>query len=391
VKRGRQGCGAPIVAMGEGLYYDKKMTVPESDTRFTLPPWERSGWVSGILIPFGWLYGLGMEVRNWLYDRGIFKVRKLPVPVVVVGNLTVGGTGKTPLTIELVSELLRRNTGLKVGILSRGYKRSPSGKWVVSDGKDLLMGVEEAGDEPYLMARRLPGVKVFVGADRVSTARKAVARYDLDLLVLDDAFQHRRLHRDADVLVIDAEKGFYNGRVLPAGPLREFAGNVRRATCCVFTRYSEENRRRSESLIPVAKPIFGARMTVAGIEEAVSGESLSREAIRGQRVWGVCGIARPDAFRKTLEELNLRVLGLTAFPDHHDYSSGDFERILRQGGEDVTLVTTEKDWVKWEGKHPFGKVYVVSVRMNFVNGEELCDFIETIVYNRIKGLQGGKG
>ena len=357
--------------------------------KFRPPPWERSKRLSLVLRPLGWLYGAGMEIRNRLYDWGLFKSYPLPIPVISIGNLTVGGTGKTPLTIEIAKGLMERNPDLKLGVLSRGYRGERAGRWLVSDGERILMDPMESGDEPNLIARRLPGVKVFVGADRVAVARKALARFDLDLLILDDAFQHRRIRRDVDILLVDAEAGLGGGRVLPSGPLREFPRNVKRATCLVMSRFDGRIPPDVLNFRSPGTPVFKARMVVSSVWDAVSGETVPLEEIRNEEVWGVCGIARPTSFLKSLETLKLRLAGFSVFPDHHDYTREDFEEILRETGEEIPIITTEKDWVKWERKHPFRRVYVVPVRLEFVEGEDIYDFIESFVYNRRKGVEGG--
>ena len=354
--------------------------------RFSGPPWKWRRPFPYLLRPLGWFYGLGMEGRNFLYNHGLMKIHKLSVPVIAIGNLTVGGTGKTPLTIEVVKGMLKRNPALRIGVLLRGYKGKQSGNWVVSDGAHIRMGVQQSGDEPLLMARSLPGVKVFVGADRVAVGRKAVARYPLDVLVLDDAFQHRRLFRDLNILVVNGEKGLEGRRVLPAGPLREFASNARRASCLVVTRGNKKQ------LLPDIKhycrpgtPVFQAELTVSAVREGISGEKLPLSALSGKRVWGVCGIAHPASFFKTLKGCGAEIAGFTAFPDHHFYTPREWAEIaekMKTAGEDVAVVTTEKDWVKWEKSGPFPRFFVISVRMAFINKEEVYGFIEAFVYNK---------
>jgi len=354
-----------------------------------VPPWERSRVVSYLLTPLGWLYGLVMEVRNRLYDLGVFKIHRLPVPVISIGNLTVGGTGKTPLTIEIVRGLLRKNPLLKIGVISRGYRRKKRDNWIVSDGENILTGVEESGDEPQLIARHLGGVRVFVGSDRVVVGRRAIARYPIDMLILDDAFQHRRIHRDVDILVIDGEKGLGGGRVLPSGPLREFASNINRASCLVISHFNNKLPQDVRRYCPSEMPLFKTRLSVSGIMEGISGKEISPEEMKGEKVWGVCGIAHPGSFMKTIRELSVEIAGFTAFPDHYFYSRHDLDRVASQEKAGATIITTEKDWVKWEGRHSFKKIYVVSVKTEFVNGEDIYDFIEKFVYNKGKDTQGG--
>lgn len=356
--------------------------------KLRIPPWERSRVIPSLLIPFGLIYGLVMELRNRLYDFGIFKIHRLQVPVISIGNLTVGGAGKTPLTIEIVRGLLRRNSSLKIAVISRGYRRKRLKDWVVSDGEDVLMGVDESGDEPRLIAKNLPGVKVFVGSDRVAIGRRAIERYPLDLLVLDDAFQHRRIYRDVDIIVMDGEKGMPMWGVLPSGPLREFVWNLKRATCLVVSHPDAQLPQYIRRYCKPETPVFKVRLTVSGIMDGISRKEIPLKELKGERVWGICGIAHPDSFLKTLRELEVEIEGFISFPDHHPYSWRELKRIsIRTKGRAV--ITTEKDWVKWESNHPFTKVYVVSIKTEFENRENFYDFIEGFVYNRKKGVQGG--
>lgn len=324
-----------------------------------------------------------MEIRNRLYDLGIFRIHRLPVSIISIGNLTVGGTGKTPLTIEIARGLLERDPLLSVGVISRGYRRAGRDGWIVSDGKNILMKVGKSGDEPQLMAKQLRGIKILVGSDRVKIAKRAIAHYPLDVLILDDAFQHRRIHRDVDILLVDGEKGLGSGRVLPSGPLREFAWNLKRATCLVVTHYRDRIPLEISRYVPPGTQVFKTRLTVSGIMDGISGKEVPLEDIRGKKVWGVCGIAYPESFLETLEELGVKIAGFTPLPDHHAYSREDLKDIARQAGNGRVIITTWKDWVKWEGNHSFERVYVVSVRAEFLDREDdFYDFIQKFVYNR---------
>jgi len=323
-----------------------------------------------------------MDLRNFLYDRGLFKTYHLPVPVISIGNLTVGGTGKTPLTIAIARGLQARHPNLHIGILSRGYKRTRSDDWIVSDGENILMGVEASGDEPQLMARRLPGVKIFVGADRVRIARQALSRFPLDLLILDDAYQHRRIHRDVNILLVDDHTAEHR-RVLPAGPLREFPWNMKRASCLVITHDRKRIPPDLSRFCPSSIPLFKTRLILSGITEGISKAPCPPENLRNQLVWAVCGIAHPGSFLDTLSDLGVRIAGVTPFPDHHVYTRHDLEQIALQARRKNVhaLITTEKDWVKWEGKHPFQRVYIVSVIPKFTEEGKFYDFIDGFVYN----------
>ncbi len=352
------------------------------ETHPPAPPWERSKTFSRLLTPFGWAYGMGMEIRNRLYDRGILKSHRIPIPVISVGNLTVGGTGKTPIVIEIARGLLKRNSALNIGILSRGYGRSKKRDWIVSDGITILAGPDGSGDEPQVIARELPGVRVFVGADRVEIANKAINRFPLDLLLLDDAFQHRRIGRDVDILLVDGQTGLGNGRVLPAGPLREFPRNIKRATCLLVNHDAGQLPAVLEKFLPPGKPIFRSRMVPDSLWDGILKKKLPLDALNRQEIWGICGIARPDSFLDTLGSLGARIAGFTPFPDHHAYSREELQAIARQAGEDRLIVTTWKDWVKLEKRHPFRKVCVLGIRNEFLEEEKFYTFLEKFVYNR---------
>jgi len=273
------------------------------------------------------LYGLGVFARNSLYDRGILKVRRLPVPVISVGNLSVGGSGKTSLVMFL-AERLSKN--IRVAILLRGYKRDSRGVRVVSEWGKVLTGVEEAGDEAYMMARMLRDVSVIVSEDRFEGGKVAV---DLgaDLVILDDGFQHRRLHRDLDLLLIKAKD--LKDRLLPAGRLREPLSSMSRAHAIVLT-YQEV----CPFELKTDKPTFRMRRTFSKVLDS---ELRPRpiDVLRDTEIIAFSGLGDNDQFLKTLRMLGLKVREFLSFPDHHHYR--DLE--LREG---ETYVTTPKDLVK---------------------------------------------
>src|SRR3989449_10214655 len=200
-----------------------------------------AGWLLAPLIPLSRLYGLAMRSRAALYARGLLKQQSLPGRVISVGNLTVGGTGKTPVVIALAAAL--RDRGRKVGVISRGYKRRSGTSFLeISDGRTLRGHPGDSGDEPFLIAQRCPGVPVAVGADRPLVGRYLVDRFDLDTLVLDDGFQHLALRRDTDILVLDAGAPFGNGYLLPRRRLREPLSAMERASAVLVTRASQAQR-----------------------------------------------------------------------------------------------------------------------------------------------------
>jgi len=297
-------------------------------------------------------YGLAIRLRNALYDRGLLRVQRLPVPVVSVGNLTVGGTGKTPLVIHLAGFL--RKHGHRPAILSRGYGGRPRGPVeVVSDGERVLCEPGVCGDEPFMMARRLPGVPVLTGPERFLTGRDAVDRFGADVLLLDDGFQHRRLHRDADIVLIHARRPFGNGRLLPGGPLREPLAALKRARWIV--RSGPGPAGGGKEVPPVLpgydRPVLRAFYRPSRLIRAAGGEVLPPGFLEGKRLCAFAGIGSPEAFRRTLESLGATVAAFPAYPDHHRFRREDLDEIRRTGaaGDASWYVTTEKDAVRLSG------------------------------------------
>lgn len=292
------------------------------------------------------LYRGGVAARNRLYDFGLLRQAKLPCSVISVGNLTVGGTGKTPTVIYLAG--LLRERGRRPAILSRGYGGRAGGPVnVVSDGNRIRMAWGEAGDEPVLIARALSGVPVLTGARRRLTGRAAVDRFGADVLILDDAFQHRSLFRNLDVVLMDAAKPFGNGRLLPAGPLREPAASLRRAHLIIRTGSEGEAFEPDPHTAPDL-PFFRGIRRPLGIVEGQTGRLFPADSLHGAKVCAFAGIARPESFRRSLTALGAEVLSFMPFPDHHPYTRPDviaLMRLAKEKGAD-RIVTTEKDGIR---------------------------------------------
>jgi len=293
------------------------------------------------------LYGLGVRLRLALYAASVFKARSVPCPVVSVGNISVGGTGKTPVTLRVVEIL--KGLGIRPVILSRGYRRSGTGVGVVSDGVEVLMDAETAGDEPLLLARRAPGVPVVVSADRVGGALYAIDRFSAGCIVLDDGFQHVRLARDLDIVLIDADAGFGNGCLLPRGPLREPPSALRRAGL-VMVRDGKEKlgRNETEAVERTGLPVLGFGYRAASLTELPGGKRRDVESLKESSVLAFAGTARPASFFSTLEGLGARLVARVEYPDHHAYCRRDMEEVVEAatGAGAAMVVTTEKDAVK---------------------------------------------
>ncbi len=337
--------------------------------------WER-GFGPGPTLLLGALAGgyrgfLG--AREWLYARGVLSSRALPCAVVSVGNLTVGGTGKTPAVERAVQTLA--DLGHRPAVVSRGYRRQSSGVQIVADTSSIRLDPEDAGDEPFLLARRLPGVPVVVGGNRHDAARLAIERFAVTAVVLDDGFQHRTLRKDLEIVMARARSPWGNGQLLPGGPLREPLSALAKADLIVATGARGASDlaeiEAATALHAPGVPVLAAHYAPVECWEADRMRMRALSELAGARLLGFAGIASPEAFELTLMGLEVGVVEMATFPDHHWYSPEDLRALdarvvaLRAEG----LVTTEKDWVRLR-RLPLPKrpLYVISVRLELSTG-----------------------
>ena len=307
-----------------------------------------------VLFPLGLLsffYGWAVSARIFLYARGIFSTHSLPCKVVSVGNITLGGTGKTPF-VCLLSEMIQ-SKGFRVAILSRGYKGNFKDPFaLVTDGERILMGAREAGDEPYLLAEKLRGVPVIVGKERWLSGKYAVERFQTEVVILDDGFQHLPLKRDLNLLLIDSSSPFGNGYVFPRGVLREPLKELCRADALLLTKVHDcaniKNLKENLKKKLVAYPIFETDYTPGEVRIAGSLRALPSGHLKGKKILAFSGLARPESFQKTLLGLEAKIVGVEAFPDHHGYVQEDVEKLWQRAAKlnAEALVTTEKDMVR---------------------------------------------
>jgi tetraacyldisaccharide 4'-kinase len=320
-----------------------------------------------VLTPLTPLYGALVKARAAAYDHGLLKARRLPVPVVSVGNLTFGGTGKTPTVIALVRDLVRR--GRRPAVLTRGYGRRGSSQLVLV-GPEADRVVERTGDEPLEMASRLPGVPIVVDADRVRGGREAV-RLGADVLVLDDGFQHLRVARDLDLVLVDAGDPWGGGSLPPRGRLREPLAAIARATAVLVTKVPATDTSSvgeiAEQVTRLAgpRPLLTARMVASRVR--TPGGWQQPEVLAGRRVVAFAGIGRPEGFVDVLFEAGTDVVETLWYRDHHWYSVGDLDRILAAARDhDAVAVTTTKDAVKLP---PDLEIWVAEAEMRPEDGD----------------------
>ncbi|MDR0678793.1 MAG: tetraacyldisaccharide 4'-kinase [Puniceicoccales bacterium] len=348
----------------------------------------------GLSIPFRALTAL----RRFLYDQRILHSQYLGCPVISVGNLTVGGTGKTPFVELLARELACR--GRSVAILSRGYRSQPEPLWqhilraithgectpprVVSDGKSVLLGAEIAGDEPHMLARNLPGVAVITDRNRVHAGKFAIGHFGCDTLILDDGFQHLRLKAQLNLLLIDRTTPFGSGHLLPRGILREPPQQMKRATHIFLTKSDGTVDRRLASFLERHKspraPIILCRHSPKRLCEVHgTGTPIPLASLAGRRLAAFSGIAMQESFERFLEEEGAILVHRKRFPDHYRFQEEDLEKIfttaIARGAEWV--LTTEKDAVRLNPNQYYPlPTYYLRVEIEILRGEK--DFQELL-------------
>jgi tetraacyldisaccharide 4'-kinase len=321
-----------------------------------------------VLVPASVAYGAAVRVRNALYDAGWLGVARVPARVLSIGNLTVGGTGKTPAALWLAQTLVGR--GRRVAIVARGYRKRRPGVVVVGANGTPLVAPDDGGDEAVMLARRFRG-PVLTGERRADAAREACTRFGVDTIVLDDGFQHRRLARDADLVLLADDAAAR--RLLPAGARREPLGALRRARAALVVGDGDS----AWPPLPAGMPRFRGRLRPDSLVHAV-GETWREEslaALAGARVVALAGVARPERFVATLESCGARVVERLLFPDHHAYDAADVAAIARVAGAG-RLVTTEKDLVKLAGRPGLEALRALRITLDVDDGDRLADLLE---------------
>jgi len=321
-------------------------------------------------------YRGALRVRDLAYRWRLLRTGRLPATVVSVGNLTLGGSGKTP-TVELVVRTLQE-LGAHPAVVSRGYGRSTRGVRVVADREAVRGAARVSGDEPLLLAERLPGVPVVVGENRHEAGRVAVEQLAATALVLDDGFQHRTLAKDLEIVVVQGREPWGNARVFPRGTLREPLSALRRAHLVLVTNPPEPARveavtetvRRYNSRAPV----LSARYALEEAIETRGGRRVPIAELAGRRLLAFAGLGSPQGFADTLDAIGIRRVGFVELPDHHWFTARDVEELTRDARASGAqgLVTTEKDWVRIRALAPSTlPLWVLPVRLALEAGREV--------------------
>ncbi len=326
-------------------FFERMLYPPQSEEslcrRFLLLP----------LYLISLFYRFLVHSRHILYKTGVLKSYAIPCRVISVGNITLGGTGKTPTAIYLAQ--LFKKQGMKTAVLSRGYKGKSSEKVaVVSDGERIILNELDAGDEPILLSKVLPGVPIIIGRDRVLTGRYVTEHFSSEIVILDDGFQHLKLKRDVDILLIDLGCGFGNGHLLPRGILREPLIHMNRAHIFLLTkRTGSKDDKAVEKKITSIKPdakIFYAHYEIRCLKTLQEKKEMDLDYLKGKKALALSAIANPHYFSYLLKQLGISVVEEWALPDHHYYTYKDATKLSEHLESVDFIITTAKDSTKMD-------------------------------------------
>jgi len=333
-----------------------------------------------LFFPLSICYGLIVALRNRLFDRDLIKVQDFAVPVISVGNLTAGGTGKTPIIMHLI-EVVGKSFK-KPAVVTRGYGRKSKGCIVVSDGDGYRITVSEGGDEPLLIARKHPQAVVIVSERRAEGIHHAIEHFGCDVIFLDDAFQHRFVRRNCDIVLINAREGWQGTQLLPMGRLREPLRNLNRADIVVITKGSTDENERIRARIREHSdlPLFYAEFSGAALTKPDFSTTLPLSTLYEKKIACFCGIAHPADFLSELRKSDADICAFLTFPDHYHYSDRDIYRIIKSAknaGCDM-VITTEKDMIRCNTKL-FSGIELLALRLRVSVNPEFQEIVRTFI------------
>ncbi len=374
-----------------GLSYTEKLERYFLDVIHDQRPGRFARYFSCLLRHLSYIYGGLTAMRNFLYEKRILRDHTLGCQVISIGNLTVGGTGKTPI-VEVFARALQK-AGRRVAVLSRGYKKVEHGFWkktltkfsrreryrlprVVSNGRELLLDSAMSGDEPYMLASNLPNVVVLVDKDRVKSGRYAIDKLHCDTLILDDGFQYRRLKHRVEIVLVDCTNPFSNGYVLPRGLLRESTANLRRADFIFVTKSTGKDAVALQAKIEAINP--DAEISICThrpkyLQNVYSGERKELSFLQDRTVGLVSGIASPDGFENEIRRLGAGMCYRKRFADHHRYTQQEIINIINKSKRNnaSAIITTEKDAVRFPKiERQDVPIYFLRVEIELLSGVE---------------------
>jgi tetraacyldisaccharide 4'-kinase len=337
-----------------------------------------SAFWGAFLSAFSMVYRTVIFLRRIFYSLHIFNKKKIVCPVISVGNITLGGTGKTPLVIQTADLLSHYKK--QVVVISRGYGRNNESDIIeVSDGSSVLVDTQTGGDEPVLIASKLHGIPVVVGKNRYQAASFAMERFRPDVVVLDDGFQHIQLKRDIDIVLVDARNPFGSGKLFPAGILREPLGALRRAHAILITNTDstyDMNALKETVQRNTRARIFTSQQVPVDMIDYRSNDIKPLSALRGSKVLALSGIARPDSFSSLLTSLGADIVATCTYPDHFNYQRSDLAAVFQKAADEKVnmIVTTEKDAIRLKNLHADG-IWALRIELSITEQHEWETFL----------------
>jgi len=334
-----------------------------------------------ILYPLSLLYQVSLFIREYFYKIHLLKTRSLPCKIISVGNITVGGSGKTP-TVEYLSKLLQ-SKGKKVGIISRGYRRNSKNTLIVTDGKTKPKTWRTFGDEPYLLAQKLDNVPIIVGKSRYEAGTKMIENFNPDIIIMDDGFQHISLSRDLDIVLVNSKDTQALHRLIPVGMLREPISNLSRADLVVLTKTNIH--KPTDYLINIIEnvncPTINNKIELDNILFNNDGKSYDLEIINSKNVYIFSALGDHEGFEKIMENTRAIIVGHDKYLDHYIYTSDDLKRIEKNAKKNGAhfIITTEKDIVKTKDYNSKIGIYAVRMKMVFEPEVLLNNYIEEAI------------
>ena len=340
-----------------------------------------NNYIRFIFYPLSLFYQITLFIRSFFYKINFLETRSLPCKVISVGNITAGGSGKTP-TVEYLSRLLQ-SKGKKIGIISRGYRRNSKKTLIVTDGKTKPKTWKTFGDEPYLLAQKLDNVPIIVGKSRYEAGIKMIETFNPEIIIMDDGFQHISLSRDLDIVLINSKDTKDTHRLMPVGMLRESVSNLSRADLVILTKTN--THQPSDYLINIIEnlkcPIINNKIELDDMLINIKGESYALDIINSKNVYIFSALGDHEGFEKIMVNTGAIIVGHDKYPDHYIYTPGDLKNIEENANKNGAnfIITTEKDIVKI--KEYNSKVNLYAVRMKMVYKPEglLNKYIEYVV------------
>ena len=333
-----------------------------------------------ITLPLSILYGLVSTIRNYLYNTSIFKPKHLPCKVISVGNITAGGSGKTP-AVEFLAHYLK-SIGKNVGIISRGYGRVSKDVVVVTDGITKPLTWEKYGDEAFLLSNKLDDIPIIVGRSKYQAGLKMVNNFNIDVIIVDDGFQHRSLYRDLDIVLINSKDTLMTHRLIPLGLLREHLRNLKRADLLVFTKTNihDKNDYIFEKFNNTKTDKIKSLVELSTVLKNKNNTEIKTSEVESQDVYLFSALGDNEGFKKSINKIGCNIVGHQIYPDHHRYEDYDLKNIqeLADKNKAKFIITTEKDMVKIKDFKTSVDVYAVQMTLKFSPEDKLKRYVNNL-------------